>query len=55
MHPILPDGTWKTWTHTGETYAIMVVRVGYVPLSRLDVLPAVGGYVVGRTTFEGRR
>jgi hypothetical protein len=24
-------------------------------LSRLDVLPAVGGYVVGRTTFEGRR
>ena len=50
-----PDGTWKTWTHTGSSYAAFAVRrdVGLSP--RLDVLPRVGGNIVARVIVDGVR
>ena len=53
-HLIGPDGTWSSWTHTGTSYAAFVVRPGFDPLPRYDVLPQVGGYVVARAVVEGR-
>ena len=53
-HLIGADGTWSSWTHTGTSYAVFVVRPGFDPLPRYDVLPQVGGYVVARTVTEGR-
>jgi hypothetical protein len=52
---VAPDGTWKTWTHTGASYAAFAVRrdVGLSP--RLDVLPRVNGNIPGRVIVEGVR
>jgi len=55
LHPIQRDSTWASWTHTGSSYAALVVRPGFGALARFDVLPQVGGYVVARTIVEGRR
>jgi hypothetical protein len=54
-HVIRPDNTWTSWTHTGSSYAALLVRPGFEPVPRLDVLPKVGGYVVARTIVEGKR
>src|SRR5262245_8462930 len=54
-HAIRPDNTWTSWTHTGSSYAALLVRPGFEPVPRLDVLPKVGGYVVGRAIVEGTR
>lgn len=54
-HAIRPDNTWTSWTHTGSSYAALLVRPGFEPAPRLDVLPKVGGYVVARTIVEGIR
>ena len=54
-HPIGANGTWSTWTHTGSSYAALVVRPGFNAYTRLDVLPQVGGYVVARAIVEGLR
>jgi hypothetical protein len=53
--PIEKNGTWESWTHTGSSYAALVVRPGFEALPRLDVLPQVGGYVVARDIVEGVR
>jgi hypothetical protein len=37
---INPDGTWKSWTHTGSEYAALLVRQGYSPSSTLGTLPS---------------
>ena len=55
LHPIGPDNTWSNWTHTGTSYAALVVKEGYEPRIRLDVLPRVGGSVLARTIVEGRK
>jgi len=55
LHPIRADSTWSTWTHTGSSYAALVVRAAYDPLARLDVLPQVGGDVLARIVVEGKR
>jgi hypothetical protein len=55
LHAIGPGGRWASWTHTGSSYAALVVRAGFEPVARLDMLPAVGGDVVARTIVEGRR
>lgn len=55
LHQIQPDGTWKTWTHTGSSYAALVVRNDYKPLTRLDVLPGVEESVLSRTIVEGKK
>jgi len=54
-HAIRPDNTWTSWTHTGSSYSALVVRPGFDPVLRLDVLPQVGGYVLARTIVEGKR
>ena len=54
-HLIEPDGTWKSWTHTGSNYAALVVQPDFKPFTRLDVLPQVDGDVVARTVVEGKR
>jgi hypothetical protein len=53
--PIRPDNTWTSWTHTGSSYAALLVRPGFEPIPRLDLLPNVGGYVVARDVVEGKR
>jgi len=55
LHQLQSDGTWKTWTHTGSSYAALLVRNDYKPLTRLDVLPSVEGSVLARTIVEGKR
>jgi len=54
-HVIRPDSTWGTWTHTGSSYAALIVRPDFPLLPRLDMLPNVGGDVVARTIVEGAR
>lgn len=53
-HPIRPDNTFASWTHTGSNYAALVVQPGYDPPARLDVLPQVGEYVLARTIVDGK-
>lgn len=55
MHPINADNTWSNWIHTGTSYAALVVKEGYEPRIRLDVLPRVGGSVLARTIVEGKK
>ncbi|MCI0534226.1 MAG: hypothetical protein L0Z50_03255 [Verrucomicrobiales bacterium] len=54
-HAIRPDNTWTSWTHTESSYAALLVRPGFEPVPRLDMLPKVGGYVVARSIVEGTR
>jgi hypothetical protein len=54
LHMIENDGRWGTWTHTGSSYAVLVVGAGFNPLPRYDLLPPLGGSVVGRVVVEGR-
>ncbi len=55
QHPMAADGSWGTWTHTGTSYAALVVRPNFAPVPRYDVLPQVGGAVVARAIVEGSR
>ena len=55
MQAIQSDNTWRTWTHTGSSYAALVVRKTYKPLTRLDVLPQVDAEVLSRAIVEGRK
>ena len=55
MQPIEGDNTWRTWTHTGSSYAALVVRKTYKPLTRLDVLPQIDADVLARAIVEGRK
>jgi hypothetical protein len=52
-HMIGNDGRWGSWTHTGTSYAALLVRRGVMPLPLYDVLPQVGGHVIARTVVEG--
>jgi hypothetical protein len=52
---IHPDNTWTSWTHTGSSYAALLVRPGFEPVPRLDLLPQVGGYVVARAIVDGAK
>ncbi len=49
------NGGWTNWTHTGASYAALLVRPGYDPLVRLDLLPTAGGFVVARAVVDGMR
>jgi hypothetical protein len=55
MQPIEGDNTWRSWTHTGSSYAALVVRKTYKPLTRLDVLPQIDADVLARAIVEGRK
>jgi len=52
---IHPDNTWTSWTHTGSSYAALLVRPGFEPVPRLDLLPQVGGYVAARAIVDGAK
>lgn len=48
LQPIIPidsDGVWRTQTHLGSEYAVLLVEQGYRPALTLDSLPKVGGPV----------
>ncbi|HKH91832.1 MAG TPA: hypothetical protein VKA54_08515 [Gemmatimonadaceae bacterium] len=51
--PIQPDGTWSSWTHTGASYAALLVRQDVQFFGRVDLLPVVGGLVLARTVVDG--
>jgi hypothetical protein len=55
MQAIGVDNTWKTWTHTGSSYAALVVRSNYKPMTRLDVLPQIDPDVLARAIVDGRK
>jgi hypothetical protein len=54
-HAIGPDGRWSSWTHTGSSYAVLLVHPAYLPFARLDLLPRVGHDVAALITVEGTR
>jgi hypothetical protein len=47
---IQPDGKWNNVTHPGRSYAVLLVKQGFVPQDVTDALPGVGGNVVSMTT-----
>lgn len=53
LHPVNPDKTWTTWTHTGTRYAAMLVRQDFEPLMRLDMLPETNDYVLALDIVDG--
>ena len=55
MQSIGADYKWKTWTHTGSSYAALVVRNSYKPMTRLDVLPQIDSDVLARAIVDGRK
>jgi hypothetical protein len=55
MQPIRSDNVWQTWTHTGSSYAALVVRSTYKPATRLDVLPQPDADVLARVIVDGRK
>jgi hypothetical protein len=54
-HAVRPDNTWTSWTHTGSSYAALLVKPGFEPVPRFDMLPTVGGYVVARALVDGSK
>ena len=55
LQSIGEDNKWATWTHTGSSYAALVVRKTYKPLTRLDVLPQIDADVLARAIVDGRK
>jgi hypothetical protein len=55
LHPIKPDNTWATWTHTGTRYAALLVRPDFEPLTRLDMLPQANNYILALEIVDGIR
>jgi hypothetical protein len=53
LHPIKPDNTWATWTHTGTRYAALLVRPDFEPVARLDMLPRTNNYVLALDIVDG--
>lgn len=47
------DSTWSNRTHPGFTYAALLVKEGYKPRVKTDVLPEKGGAVLAVTQTEG--
>lgn len=54
MHDVTDQGTWSTWTHTGSSYAALLVRPGYEPFPRLQLLPPINGDVVAQSMVKGK-
>jgi hypothetical protein len=47
------DSTWKSATHLGTEYAVLLVEPGYHPLKKTAALPAEGNGVVAIVTVKG--
>ena len=48
-----PDGNWKTATHLGSDYAVLLVSPGYQPPVRIKELPVSGGGVLAIALTKG--
>lgn len=46
LTPVEADGTWRTRTHFGSRYAVLVVEPGYRPPAKSEWTPPVGGAVI---------
>ena len=47
------DGNWKTATHLGTDYAVLLVSPGYEPPVRMKELPSAGGGVLAMALTKG--
>lgn len=46
-YTVIPrNGRWSNWTHLGERYAALVVRLSYRPPATTASLPSVGGDIL---------
>lgn len=54
MHDLTDQGTWSTWTHTGSSYAALLVRPGYEPFPRLQLLPPINGDIMAQSVVKGK-
>lgn len=52
---IRADGTWSTWTHTGDTYVALLVRRSFKPQKVTSVLPDEGVDVIRVVEQPGGR
>jgi hypothetical protein len=48
------DSTWKSFTHLGTEYAVLLVNPGYTPASKTATLPAEGNGVAAIALAMGR-
>jgi len=48
------DARWTNATHLGTEYAALLVEPGYQPLTRIDVLPTVGGPIAAVASVKGQ-
>ena len=53
MTGIGPDGNWKTATHLGTDYAVLLVSAGYQPPLRMKNFPVSGGSVLAVAVTKG--
>ena len=53
LRRFLSDGNWTNWTHTGASYAAILVQPGYSPQAKRTILPAIGDDVLAETIVEG--
>jgi hypothetical protein len=50
--PIQDDGTWKTGTHLGMRYAVLLVKPSYIPPGIILTLPQAGGDILAILVVE---
>jgi hypothetical protein len=53
LHELHAGSEWDTWTHTGQKYAVLLVRRDFEPLDRLDMLPEVKGPILACAVTDG--
>lgn len=51
---IQSDATWKSFTHLGTEYAVLLVDSGYGPAAKITELPAEGNGVAAITIVKGK-
>jgi hypothetical protein len=51
---IQSDSTWKSFTHLGTEYAVLLVDSGYVPAAKLTILPEEGNGVAAVSIVKGK-
>jgi hypothetical protein len=55
LTPLGPDSVWKTRTHPGLAYAALLVKAGFQPHPKLDVLPERSNAVLAIATAERKK
>ncbi len=52
---IAADGSWTTWTHLGDRYAVLLVEPSFQPPSTAGSLPEVGDEVIARVQKNAKK